>query len=325
MPTATHTASAKVRFHPCKGCCLKMHCGYNDDGTAKWPPRLGFIASIAGSCPEASASVVSGQVSAEGDAGGGVPHFPTCDDLATLHCESGWPYLCTCEYYWENPSPPTCGPYVHNITLQCLPRGRWNLPTDCAHMKKVKRLWYVTMDVYRATIITAPPHGCIADLGTGITTCPKQDCETCTWSLQPTPIADATHDALGCCTSGCPPCYNCPAHRALRCAANAECCGTDGCGACECDVGIPCTGDCEQCSQCIQLPPGTGEDADPSCDVVCGFYRAVRYHFWAHDCDEETDVKGCNPTSCPPDPDNTGGFYLRVGCSEADYVEFSCP
>jgi hypothetical protein len=68
---------------------------------------------------------------------------------------------------------------------------------------------------------------------------------------------------------------------------------------------------------------------DPSCDyyLSCGpvLMTLRRYTFYVTDCPDPDDLKGCNPTSCPPDEDNTGDFYLTFGCDVDDYIEVACP
>lgn len=329
MPTAEHVPTATWNQHPCSCCCLNMGC-VGEDGLKVWPPRLNFIASINGRCPQALTAVLSGTVSVFGDEWGDPPIAPgvhpwTCTELLEDGCELRWTQMCVCYYYWQIPDAdvPTCGPYIHNIVLQCLPPGVLSSAYGCPHVNRHHCTWYVEVEVRRASVINPPPEGCETTFPGGITSCWVQNCTTCVWEF----IVVGAPPADPCCAD-CPPCYNCPSHNAARCALDGECCGSTGCSFCTCPEGAPCSGQCAQCSECIELLGGGLEFADPSCPWACPPDGPAttnwRYHYWVTACKAADDIKGCNPTSCPKDDKDTGDFFLHFGCENGDYVEFAC-
>jgi hypothetical protein len=329
----------------CSCCCINQHCGYDDDGQPIIPERLSFVASIAGSCPGAEPDVVSGIVSMYGSDWGPPSPSPDsvparCDDTVEFGedpCLQRFTGTCGCIYSWyvAEADIPDCGPFIESVILQCLRSDRHPFP-DCPHVDREGCLWYVQVNVARALALVSPGGHCRIEISlppdppSERCFCTKQNDTTCAWEEieVPCPI----DPDMEFCSPFCPPCYDCPDHNTRRCAAGESCCGEDGCQFCECPTDPPCTGDCAECTHCIEEPPSGYVPPDPgaSCVVPCPGTRAIRYHFWLsgdNDCTGggNNDIKGCNPKSCGPDTDNTGDFYLRVGCSETDWVEFACP
>jgi hypothetical protein len=311
--------------------------------------RFGYLAGktrvqreFTGSCPGAANATQSGTVSAFGEDWAAPNTDATirpgrCDDdveEGETPCDAKFKSTCGCYLAWFIPTAdiPPCGPYIANVIAQCLPRGRRNLPNGyCPHIKDAKALWYIQVNVERALGLVRTPMICRTELPSGRMFCTVQDCGDCTFKeMEIIPPVTPTDP----CCHTCPPCYHCPDHDTRRCAAGEECCGVAGCQYCECPTGEPCQPpDCDQCSHCIEIPADSGDDPatpDEGCAVPCPGLRPIRYHFWIDsDACEIADstgdsVKGCNITGCPKDTDNTGGFYLRVGCNENDFVELFC-
>jgi hypothetical protein len=287
-----------------------MGCGVPKE----WPDELDFVASVGGSCPEAFNATVSGT------AVHGVK--PTC-----LELEEADPPRCTncsCLYTWEiDPGDiPVCGPYVGTVYLECGLQiaGEDDIPvlgaiSGCDHLRYEKYYWHAVILVHRADTLRRSPPPCEQ--------CPiEEPCATyypvqlgdCTWDCQQ--VAEPDN---GGCNLACPPCYDCHA-----CGPSDDiCCGVDGCE--ECEVTETCPANI--CVDCWHYLSGTSGPIDPSCDNYCPLndvYSRI-YEWYPTNCVDPNLIEGCNPVSCPPDPANTGDFYLMYGCGDEDFIEWFCP
>ncbi len=329
MPTVTHAPTATTEYNVCSCCCLKMGCSDGMGGRA-WPPRLSFIASIGGSCPQAITATQSGTMSVFGSEVGDPPdgdyHPEGCADILADGCELRWPQLCVCFYAWQlaDADIPACGPYIRRVTLQCIPRPTldppYAPPTNCPHLKyNGQCLWYVQVEVVRAdyfpqAIPVICPHGEVCHA--------EQDCDTCGW------VTVVGSGGPPICCETCPPCFGCPTDITRLCDLDQICCGLTGCSACICEGGTPCAGECSPCNFCWeQVAPFGFFDSSCVGDERCtsAAYGSRRYHFYMTACDTDDDLLGCNATSCGPDEKNLGDFFLHFGCDDNDYIEFACP
>lgn len=323
--------------NPCSCCCPFMRCGVDGDGLPIWPETLEFVVSIAGSCSQAATMVLTGTVCSSGtDCGQDMGAGPSdCDDEppeGQTYCDNVVPNMCLCFYAWEIATEdiPLCGPYIRRISLQCIPTPtdaeEYQPPTGCDHQRYDRCLWYCQVEVDRtdALLIDAPVDcGPLGD--PPVPQHPVQDCLDCTWDCAP-----GAGDPE--CCAECPPCVaNCPDHIDRLCADDQICCDEDGCNACVCDPpGNPCQGECSPCTHCYEMIEAVNP-ADASCDCAANMVIARLHHFWGTTCATgQMDIEGCNPTSCPPDEDNYGDFYLMLGCDPenpdgGDFIEFACP
>jgi hypothetical protein len=286
-------------FTNCSDCCPIMNC----DGQPV--SDLAFTASVAGSCPQAAVTVLTGTAT------GGLI---TCEEYCT-----GNPCLCAFVYNIDPAAIPDCQPVIGHVTLRCEDAGYQPLASGCDHVRYQKKIWYGEVGVLSADLVAGPAHNCPAGPVGSPETFPFQDAD-CVWQcLEGGPFPNDG------CNMDCPPCA--PCHKPARCAANLECCGSTGCPKCSpCIVEggtlPPCTAECDpQCSHCWAT--ATGDPVMKSCAGCTFSYSQRIYHFWGATCPPDT-IKGCNPTGCPPDPDNYSSFYIKFDCGD-DWLEFRCP
>jgi hypothetical protein len=292
-------------FTQCAKCCINMGCG-----DPKAPPlELTAVADVTGSCPEAANNILSVTVTSGGY---------TCEDLC-----AGSPTFCDCIFSWiiDDADRPSCVPYIDHIFLQCQdPAAGLELAEGCDHVRYHHGIWYAEIGVTAASVAPGHRPGCFTDADTGQMYCQQLNCDTCTFEFQP--VSSIPADPCANCPD-CPPCYDCPSHAVRRCELGMVCCGTGGCEAappCS-DSGFrPCEGPCFPCpSQWVTTPTPLPQ----TCGGCTVDYTSRTYKFWAYACSASIAIKGCNPTACPPDPDNYGNFYLQFSCTD-DSLTFHC-
>lgn len=287
-----------------------MGCG----APKEWPTELDFVASVGGSCPEAFNSTISGTA-----VHGALPTCLELEEADPPRCVN-----CACLYVWEiDPGDiPLCGPYIQAVVLECGLRigGEDEIPVlgpivGCDHLRYEKYYWHAMIVVHRAHTVRPGPIGCpLPPIGSeDPPTYPQQQAD-CTWDcVEGGPFPN------GGCNLSCPPCYSC--HICVS-SGDEFCCGTDGCDECEDTETCP-----PICVNCWHYFSGSAGTIDPSCPSYCGgaSVDGRLYEWYGTDCNPPNAIEGCNPTSCPPDPLNTGDFYAYFGCGDEDFIEWTCP
>lgn len=310
--SAGHTPQVNIDLSPCSCCCLGFHCGYNEDGTPKFPLALNFIYSIAGSCPQAATTTISGQMTYD-------PAFA----VAGLTCAQipDCKYFCQCGYTWKiaDADIPHCGPYIGQVSLGCvIPNDPPPLDPKCTHSKYEQCYWTVFVFVFRTDSIIQFPPPCTDRLGFP-PNWPIQSCVDCSWGC----VEQTDPPPLGGCCCTCPPCFLCHISP-----------GPGGCGL------APNPLYCFGTSGCYEVTSFTVDPPNPDdCVDVCDPSRSGGppqgriYNLSLRGCPIDPDtglpqifIKGCNPTSCPPDDDNTGDFFIHIpsACGNADYFQAAC-
>lgn len=313
--------------NPCGACGVNFGCGWAAGQYKPFPATIPFIFSIAGSCPLGTRHIVSGNLVYQED----VLDFcdpPTEPPLGPIGCDvadgSSLPRrACSCVYKWEiDPGDiPACGEYVAEIAYYC--RSVPYRPDDvtgivqdwqgtmCPHQKHDTAVWGMFATVKRthkldsAIVVFCDPFD--PDTDPTITCYDKvQSSVDCTFSNgtahvsadKPSNPARVICDCVNCpnawCISSCDPlCENCP------------------------DTGLCCNdGACSTSYKDADCTDGAGHTV--TCGPVCGpggttCYTFARTYEWGlYSCVTGDEVKGLNPTCCPPNKDNTGDFFIHI-------------
>lgn len=306
---------------PCSCCCRWFGCFVDD--VKEMPDTLSFVDIIAGSCPLAATTTVSGTLVYDGDNN-------SCADLeAAEDCESA-PQLCGCGYHYNIPEGtwPDCGPYLASISFVCqdamVPEG--SSPGGCVHATNNTCYWKAVRQVNR-TFLAKRAKLCPSvaiDEGTGLPIYrhfiqsgpPNCDdelvCVDC-----PTPGVPC--DDV--CDPDCPHCLSC--HD--RCVALIDCCGTTGCELLP--IGDPGSdGYYENFNGTAGMvdPPILDKD---TCLGYCGATNYPQYRRYTHrlrTCQSPDDLVGCSQIGCPPDPKNLGNFGIVFSYCGNDSLHIFC-
>lgn len=322
------TGVTKTFVKPMSCCCRDLGC-MGEDGRKHFPRRegLAFVSITAGSCPQMMTSTVTG-IAVWGD-GVTPPVDPTCADLAA-DCEAVKRF-CAGSFTWKIPHGtwPDCGPYLASVTITCqeimIPTG--STPSGCPNLTYAKCYFSGLAQVNR-TFLAKIAKLCPSlafDEGTGLpiyrhavqTCCDYTDpaCFACQDCPTPgTPCADV-------CDPTCHHCLIC--HD--RCETLIDCCGSTGCSFHDPESEIT-DGYYENFNGTVGMtdPPILNKD---TCLAYCGptNYPAYRrYSFKLRSCQFPDDITGCNSSTCPPDEDKYGSFFIGFNYCGNDKLYFFC-